>query len=80
MLSETATFNFVGASASGNPLALELAASLSGHPDKRSKWDFSRRGLEEYLELRNQVGAIFDDIEKHIGEKLNINKAISIVT
>ena len=80
LLSETATFNFVGASASGKTLALELAASLSGHPDKRSKWDFSRRGLEEYLESRNQVGAIFDDIEKHIGEKLNINKAISIVT
>ena len=30
--------------------------------------------LEEYLESRNQVGAIFDDVEKHIGENMKSTK------
>ena len=34
----------------------------------------------EYLELRNEIGAIFDDVEKHIGEQLTLEKAIAIVT
>jgi len=80
LVSETATFNFVGGSASGKTLALEVAAGVSGHPNKRSTWDFSRRGVEEYLESRNEVGAIFDDVEKHIGEIMTLSKAIAIVT
>ena len=80
LVSETATFNFVGRSASGKTLALEVAASVSGPPNKRSKWDFSRRGAEEYLESRNQVGAILDDVEKHIGEYMKLTQAIAIVT
>jgi len=79
-VSETATFNFVGPSASGKTLALAVAASATGNPGNRSKWDFTRRGLEEYLESRNEIGAIFDDVEKHIGEQLTLEKAIAIVT
>jgi hypothetical protein len=80
VISETATFNFVGPSASGKTLAVAVAASATGKPGNRSKWDFTRRGLEEYLDSRNEIGAIFDDVEKHIGEHLTLEKAVAIVT
>jgi hypothetical protein len=80
IISETATFNFVGASAAGKTVLGAVAASVTGHHASRSIWDFSRRGLEEYLESRDQIGAIFDDTEKHIGEYLTLEKAIAIVT
>jgi hypothetical protein len=79
-VSETATFNFVGESASGKTLAATVAASVTGNPRDRSKWDFTRRGLEEYLESRNEIGAIFDDVEKHIGEHMKLGTALAIVT
>jgi hypothetical protein len=79
-ISETATFNFVGASAAGKTVLGAVAASVTGHHESRSIWVFSRRGLEEYLESRDQIGAIFDDTEKHIGEHLPLEKAIAIVT
>jgi hypothetical protein len=47
-LSETSINNFGGESASGKTLATGTAASLSGDPSDRAKWEFSRRGLEEY--------------------------------
>ena len=80
VVSETAIFNFAGESASGKTLASAIAASLSGGPGDRGKWDFSRRGLEEYLHTRNQVGAIFDDVEKHTGESMTLRRAITTVT
>ena len=80
LISETATFNFVGKSSSGKTLAGQVAASVTGHKDSASKWDFSRRGLEEFLSSRNEVGAIFDDMEKHTGEDLPLDKAIKAVT
>lgn len=80
IISETATFTFVGAGATGKTVLGAVAASVTGHHESRSIWDFSRRGLEEYLESRNQIGAIFDDTEKHIGEHLPIETAIAIVT
>jgi putative DNA primase/helicase len=79
-VSETATFNFVEQSASGKTLAAAIAASATGNPGNRSKWDFTRRGLEEYLESRNEIGAIFDDVEKHIGEHIKLQNALAIVT
>src|SRR5271166_4166994 len=79
-LSETAIINIAGESASGKTLAIAVAASLSGDPYDRAKWDFSRRGLEEYLHTRNQVGAIFDDIEKHTGESMTLRRAIITLT
>jgi hypothetical protein len=79
-VSETTTFNFVGESASGKTLAAAIAASAIGNPSNRSKWDFTRRGLEEYLESRNEIGAIFDDVEKHIGEQIKLQNAMAIVT
>src|SRR5208283_2619981 len=41
---------------------------------------FSRRGLEEYLHTRNQVGAIFDDVEKHTGDSMTLRRAITTLT
>ena len=57
-----------------------VAASVTGNPRDRSKWDLTRRGLEEYLESRNEIGAIFDDVEKHIGEHMKPGTALTIVT
>jgi hypothetical protein len=79
-VSETAIINIAGESASGKTLANGVAASLSGDPGDRGKWDFSRRGVEEYLHTRNQVGAIFDDVEKHTGESMPLRRAIATVT
>ena len=79
-VSETAIINFAGDSASGKTLATAIAASLSGDPSDRAKWDFSRRGLEEYLHTRNEVGAIFDDVEKHTGESMTLRRAITTLT
>ena len=79
-VSETAINNFAGDSGSGKTLATAIAASLSGDPSDRAKWDFTRRGLEEYLHTRNQVGAIFDDVEKHTGESMTLRRAITTVT
>lgn len=79
-ISETATFNFVGDSGSGKSLVGRIAASAAGHPDARSKWDFSRPGVEKYLNSRNQLGAIFDDTEKFIGDDRDLRKAIATVT
>jgi hypothetical protein len=79
-VSETATINNAGESASGKTLASAIAASLTGNPSDRAKWDFSRRGLEEYLHTRNEVGAIFDDLEKHTGESMTRRRAITTVT
>jgi len=78
-VSETSIINLAGESASGKTQALAVAASLSGDPSDRAKWDFSRRGLEEYLHTRNQVGAIFDDAEKHTGE-MPLKRAIITLT
>src|ERR1700722_5229023 len=39
VISETATFNFVGTSAAGKTLAVAVAASATGNPGNRSKWD-----------------------------------------
>jgi hypothetical protein len=79
-VSEPAIFNFAGESASGKTLAISIAASLSGDPGDRGKWDFSRRGVEEFLHTRNHVGAIFDDVEKHTGESMPLRRAIATVT
>jgi hypothetical protein len=79
-LSETAIINIAGESSSGKTLANAIAASLSGDPGDRAKWDFTRRGVEEYLHTRNEVGAIFDDVEKHTGESMTLRRAITIVT
>jgi len=79
-VSETAIINFAGESSSGKTLANAIAASLSGDPSDRAKWDFTRRGVEEYLHTRNEVGAIFDDVEKHTGESMSRRQAIATLT
>jgi hypothetical protein len=80
LVSETATFNLACESAGGKTIACGAAASASGNPLIRSKWDFTRRGLEEVLHSRNEVGVIFDDVEKHTCEHLSFRKALVMVT
>ncbi len=40
------------------------------------KWDFSRRGLEEEMESRHDLLAIFDDIETHTEEAGSLRTAL----
>ena len=64
-VSETATFNFVGESASGKTLAAMVAASVTGNPRETDRnGTLPGAAYEEYLESRNEIGAIFDDVEK----------------
>lgn len=80
LVSETATFNFSGASGVGKTLCTKIAASVQGSPDNLGSWDFTRRGLEELLASRSYVGCFLDDIEKHTGIHMSIEKAVKTVT
>ena len=84
LLSETAVFNLSGESGSGKTSIVRAAAGLFGPPDLIGKWDFTRRGLEEYSESRNDLLAVLDDLETHTEEAssrktalLHINQVIT---
>jgi hypothetical protein len=77
LISETATFNLVGPSGGGKTIASSAAASVSGNPLSRSKWDFTRRGLEERLYARNEVGVIFDDVESTLASTCRFGRRLS---
>ena len=79
LIPETATFNFTATSGAGKTLPSRIAASVSGHPDNHGTWEGSRRGVEEYLHSRNEVGAIFDDLEKTTEKHLNLKGRIDII-
>ncbi len=66
LLSETAVFNFSGESGSGKTVVTEAIAGLCGPPRLIAKWDFTRRGLEEFNELRHDVPACLDDVENFV--------------
>jgi len=68
LLSETAVFNLSGGSGSGKTSVVRAAAGVFGPPHLVRKWDFSRRGLEEQMEARNDLLAAFDDLETHTDE------------
>jgi Domain of unknown function (DUF927) len=76
LLSETAVFNLSGESGSGKSTIARAAAGLFGPPDLIAKWDFSRRGLEEYSESRNDLLAILDDLETHTEEAGSLRTAL----
>jgi hypothetical protein len=79
LIAETATFNFAAGSGSGKTLPSRIAASASGDPDDIGSWEGSRRGQEEYLSSRNEVGAIFDDVEKLTNSAQNLKAGIEII-
>jgi uncharacterized protein DUF927 len=68
LLSETAVFNLSGESGSGKSSIVRAAAGLFGPPGLIGKWDFTRRGLEEYSESRNDLLEVLDDLETHTEE------------
>ncbi len=76
LLSETAVFNFSGKSGSGKTSIVRAAAGIFGPPGLLRKWDFSRRGLEEEMESRNDLLAMFDDLETHTEEATSLKNAL----
>jgi Domain of unknown function (DUF927) len=76
LLSETAVFNLSGGSGSGKTSVVRAAAGVLGPPHLVRKWDFSRRGLEEHMESRNDLLAAFDDVETHTDESTRLQTAI----
>jgi len=65
LLSETCVFNLSGESASGKTNVVRAAAGTFGPPDLLGKWDFTRRGLEEFAESRHDLLTALDDTETH---------------
>jgi hypothetical protein len=65
LLSETAVFNLSGESGSGKTSVVRAAAGTFGPPDLLRKWDFTRRGLEEFAESRHDLLTPLDDTETH---------------
>jgi hypothetical protein len=61
---------------SGKTSIVRAAAGVFGPPDLVRKWDFSRRGLEEEMESRNDLLAPFDDVETHTEEAGSLRTAM----
>jgi ABC-type dipeptide/oligopeptide/nickel transport system ATPase subunit len=80
LLPETATFNLQGESGSGKTTIIRAVAGLLGSPDLIAKWDFTRRGLEELAESRNDLPLLLDDIETHIDDSMSLKTALRHVT
>ncbi len=76
LLSETAVFNLSGESGSGKTSIVRAAAGIFGPPGLLRKWDFSRRGLEEEMESRNDLLAPFDDLETNTEEAGSLKTAL----
>ena len=76
LLSETAVFNFSGESGSGKTSVVRASAGVFGPPGLLRKWDFSRRGLEEEMESRNDLLTPFDDLETHTEEAGSLRTAL----
>jgi hypothetical protein len=79
LLPETAVFNLSGESGSGKSSIARAAAGLFGPPDLFGKWDFSRRGLEEYSESRNDLLEILDDSETHTDEVSSLRTTLRLI-
>jgi uncharacterized protein (DUF927 family) len=65
LLSETCVFNLSGESGSGKTNVVRAAAGTFGPPDLLGKWDFTRRGLEEFTESLHDLLTALDDTETH---------------
>ena len=80
LISETASFNFEGESGSGKTNISRATAGLVGPPDLVARWDFTRRGLEELAESRNDLPLVLDDTETHVDDSLSLKTAVRYVT
>jgi uncharacterized protein (DUF927 family) len=69
-------FNLSGESGSGKSSIVRASAGLFGPPDLIGKWDFTRRGLEEYSESRNDLPEVLDDLETHTEEASSLRTAL----
>ncbi len=78
LVSETAIFNFSGESGTGRSSVNRAAAGTFG-PPVLGKWDFTRRGLEEVAEQKNDLVLILDDTETHSEEHLSFKTALKHV-
>jgi hypothetical protein len=76
LLPETAVYNLSGPSSSGKSASIKAASGLSGPPDLITKWDFSRRGLEESAESRNDLLLLLDDTENHVESSTSLKTAL----
>jgi hypothetical protein len=65
LLPEPCVFNLSGESGSGKTSVVRAAAGTFGPPDLLGKWDFTRRGLEEFAESRHDLLTALDDTETH---------------
>jgi energy-coupling factor transporter ATP-binding protein EcfA2 len=79
-LAETATFNLVGESGSGKSSALRVAAGIFGEPSLLASWQFTRRGLEEMCEARNDLSLLQDDSETQVADGMNFPIALRHMT
>jgi hypothetical protein len=80
ILSETASWNFEGESGSGKTNISRAVAGLIGSPNLIARWDFSRRGLEELAESRNDLPFVLDDTETHVEDGISLKTALRYVT
>jgi hypothetical protein len=85
LVSETAIINLSGVSAAagsgvGKTTVGRAVAGLIGPPHLQAKWDFTRRGLEEAAEARNDLPFVLDDTEKHDESEGPLKTAVKRVT
>ena len=63
IVSETAVFNLSGASSSGKSTAGNVSLSVSSSPVRAGTFDFTQRGLSEFVANSNDLVAVIDDVE-----------------
>jgi hypothetical protein len=79
LLPETAVINFSGDSATGKTTSARMVSSVIGDPDALIDWQFTRRGLEEWCERRNDLPLVLDDMEKHTDQEMSLKTALKTV-
>jgi hypothetical protein len=78
LLSETAVFNFAGESGTGRTVLSQAASGIIGSPAAIITWEFTRRGLEESCDARNDLVLVLDDTEKNTDDR-SFKTALRIV-
>jgi hypothetical protein len=63
IVSETAVFNLSGESSSGKSTAGNVSLSVSSSPERAGTFDFTQRGLSEFVANSNDLVAVIDDVE-----------------
>jgi hypothetical protein len=79
LVSESCIINFSGTSGTGRTTLSRAAAGLFGRPGDIERWQFTRRGLEEAAEARNDLVLILDDTETHVDDTMKLKTALRLV-